>query len=82
VEHNTKKQGVPVSTRALVQRINRVLAGQTRKLKRTRGGRAIQDLGEWYVIEAAKNFVLAKRVDPEEMGRELGALAPFEFMVD
>jgi hypothetical protein len=74
-------QRVPVTLRALAQRINRVLAKRDEQLKTTRGGRARVDLGDHYVIDVARNFVIAKGVDLETWGRELGVLQPWEEVV-
>jgi hypothetical protein len=79
---------VPVSERALVQRINRALAqkhgkfGQSRigmvQLKKTKGGRAIQDLGEYYELDVYRNTIRSHHVDIEKLARELGALEKWE----
>jgi hypothetical protein len=71
-------EGVPVSERALVQRINRHLKKRDAVLKATRGGQAREELGDYYVIDGARNIVSAKHVDVEALGRELGALMPYE----
>ena len=47
----TKHKGVPVSERALIQRINRKLASDLEVLKTARGRRAEFDLGRYYVID-------------------------------
>lgn len=73
---------VPVTTRALVQRINRVLAKQGEVLKKARGAHAPQDLGEWFYLDTKNNVVRRKHVDVEEFGRELEVLKPFENLVD
>ena len=82
-----KRTGVPVSERALIQRINRKLnadrptprqSGTIDVLKRARGARAELDLGRHYVIDLRSNCVLHKDVDLEEFGRELGVLRPYE----
>lgn len=69
---------VPVSTRALMQRINRKLKGDDRMVKPTRGERAKRDLGDYYVLDLNKNAILHRNVDLGALGRELGALLPFE----
>lgn len=71
-------KGVPVSKRALIQRINRRLARDGEKLYATRGRRAFQDLGEFHVIDVDRNFVAQKDVDLEELGRNLKVLSPWE----
>jgi len=75
------KAGVPVTARALIQRINRALAKDNEILKTTRGERAVQDLGQYYVLDFNMNAVMRKDVDIEEFGRQLGALKDFEKLV-
>ncbi len=75
------KQKVPVSRRALVQRINRALAGEEECLRTARGGRARQDLGDFYVVNYNRNFVVRKDVDPEDLARELKVLADHEALI-
>src|SRR5262245_2533729 len=73
-----QKKRVPISERALVQRINRKLATENEVLKKTRGASAIQNLGDYYILDLHKNLVLANDVDPIALGKELGVLADFE----
>jgi hypothetical protein len=70
-----------VSLRALIQRINRKLALDDEKLKASRGARAIQDLGDYYILDFSRNVISAKYVDPESLGREMEVLAPWESVV-
>ena len=67
---------VPVSMWAVIQRINRKLDGQV--LKTTRGGRAKLELGDHYVLDLRKTFIVLKNVDPEAYAREIGVLADWE----
>lgn len=69
---------VPVTMRALVQRINRKLKEDDRVLKASRGERARLDLGDFYVLDVSINGIAEKQVDPEDLGRELGVLQPYE----
>ena len=69
---------VPITIRALVQRINRKLAEDGEVLKAPRGARALQELGDYYILDINLNAVLHKDVDVEELGRELGALKDYE----
>jgi hypothetical protein len=71
---------LPITERALVQRINRKLKGQGEALRTTRGRRG--DLGDFYVVDLNRNFVVDKHVDLEECGRELGVLKPHERMAE
>jgi hypothetical protein len=74
---------VPVTTRALIQRINRKLAAQDEQLRATRGeGQARMELGDYYVINQNRNAVVSKHVDPEQCGRDLGVLRPWEQIVE
>jgi hypothetical protein len=72
---------VPVSVRAIVQRINRVLQENDRQLKAARGGRALQACGRFYVINVKSNTVVQHNVDLSELAQELGTIKPFEALV-
>ena len=74
----TKNPRVPVTVRALVQRINRNLAKDGRALHAARGERARLDVGDFYVIDVSVNGVVKTNVDPEAMGREMGVLQAWE----
>jgi hypothetical protein len=82
VTARSKRQMVPVTTRALVQRINRSLAKQHKVLKKARGARALEDLGAWFYLDTNRNVVLRTRVDVEGLGRELGVLDPYEKLTE
>ena len=69
---------VPVSHAALIARINRRLAHDDKRLRKSRSERARQALGEWHIINVNRNLISATDVDPEELARELGILAPYE----
>jgi hypothetical protein len=79
-----KKQNmkVPVSERALIQRINRKFRSEdgppARELKKTKGARAKQELGYFYVLNTERNFIDEHHVDPEALGRELGVVSESE----
>ena len=72
----------PVSERALAQRINRVLAKQDEKLLKARGSRMVESVGIYYIVDISNNNIAIKEVDIEELGRELGALKPYEALVE
>lgn len=87
-----KKRAVPVTERAVIQRVNRKLAEKHGKipsspptarvvLKKTRGWNAVQNLGEFYTLDVYSNTVLDTHVDLEAEARELGALADWETLV-
>jgi hypothetical protein len=85
-----KKQTVPVSERALIQRINRALAKEVNPscLKKTRGARAGEALGTYYTVDiqhgrpstAMSQGVGYANVDLEKFGRKLGVLQPYEHL--
>jgi hypothetical protein len=77
----SKKQSVPVSLRALMQRVNRALANQDETLKTSRGERCRQQMGDYYIVNTSRNFIVDKNVDPEELGRELGVLKAWESVI-
>jgi hypothetical protein len=75
---------MPVTMRALLQRINRELLrvglanGGARQIKRGRGA----DAGGYYILDVGRNEILAWGIDPEETGRRMGVLAPGQVVVD
>ena len=73
---------VPVTLRALVQRINRKLAHTEEVLKTARGQRAIADLGNYYILDWGSNLVSAWHVDPVKLAHELKVLAAWEYVED
>lgn len=74
---------VPVTRRALIARINRTLRKQDETLKAVRGdGRARQELGDYYILDAAHVRILRANVDLAAIGTELGVLAPYEKLED
>jgi hypothetical protein len=82
----TKKRGIPVSERAVVQRINRKFLSQdgppARELKKTRGARALLDLGDFYVLNTERNFVEEHHIDIEDLAREMGVLNESEYLFE
>jgi hypothetical protein len=79
-----KIKKVPISERALIQRINRRLKQDGEMLRSARGtwhqGRWYPDsnLGRYYIIDFMRNFVIHVRVDLEAYGRELEVLREWE----
>ena len=76
------KAKVPITMRALTQRINRALLKQDERLYKSRGMQMYLDVGDFYVVDLRGNWVAGKDVDPEELGRELGVLKEYERVVD
>lgn len=71
---------VAVSRRALIQRINRVLAKNDEALKARRGGRRQID-GDYFIVNVARNWMVQEHVwerDLEALGREMEVLAGYE----
>jgi len=79
VKKNTK---CPVTRRAVIQRINRRLAPDWRALRTSRGWGATSNLGTHYLLDTYRNEVVDTHVDVEGYARELGALEPWESLVD
>lgn len=79
VSRDADGRRVPVSTRALIQRINRKLRADEQTVKQTRDGtRARLDLGEFYIYGWNPTNIVAFNVDLQSLGREVGALQPYE----
>lgn len=73
------KQTVPVNERALLQRVNRVLAKRYETLKRPRG-RLREELGRFYLLDLNHNVIRDRSADLEALGRELGCLKEWEHL--
>jgi hypothetical protein len=74
----TPARRVPVSFRALMQRINRKLAKKEEQLCSNRSDHWSSDLGAYYVLNLRSNSITDDHVDPEALGREIGVLRPWE----
>lgn len=72
---------VTVSQRALIQRINRALKKEHQAVKIPRGQRMQQDVGDYYLLDYSRNFVVnADRygLDLESFARELEVMEDWE----
>jgi hypothetical protein len=79
-----KKEKVPVTLRALVQRINRSLSHSGRALRRSRRYHNHDvihydpNLGEFYVVSTEHGWLVEKDVNVEQLARSLEVLASWE----
>jgi hypothetical protein len=73
---------VPVTRRALIQRLNRRLSEDHQVLKKSREGFVRSNLGEYYILNLDLNQVDAMHVDPEILAKKLKVLAPWEIIID
>ncbi|MEX2175885.1 MAG: hypothetical protein WD872_16100 [Pirellulaceae bacterium] len=77
---------VPVSRRAVLQRVNRKLAPQSEMLKAWRRSGAenyaTYEPGDLYHLDFSRNLMLHVNVDLEAMARDLGALAEWETITE
>ena len=73
-----KRPKMPVTMRALTQRVNRKLKPDLEMLRVTRGAQMQQDVGDYHVIDFRKNWITHKHVDPEQMARDMGVLHEWE----
>jgi hypothetical protein len=71
-------QKIPITKRALVQRINRHLRKRNEALRGKRGG----NTGEYYLVDFTRNTLIDDSVGIEKLGRELGILKPYERVED
>jgi len=84
-----KKPGlkVPVGERTLIARINRKLRDDddpaaAEVLKKSRGDRAREQVGNYYVVTQSGGYMVHPDVDLEEFARKLGVLKPYEELAD
>jgi hypothetical protein len=77
-----KGMKVPVSVRAVIQRINRKLKPDLEALKISRSARMRSQAGQYYIIDYRMNAITNLDVDPEKWARDLGVLADWEAVAD
>ena len=78
----TKATKVPISVRAVIQRINRKLKQDLEALKVSRSERMRFDVGRYYIVDYSINAIQHHNFDPEALGRELGVLKAWEQVRD
>ncbi|RJP38992.1 MAG: hypothetical protein C4548_12490 [Desulfobacteraceae bacterium] len=76
-----KNNKIPVSIRALTQRINRKLNKNGEKLFKSRRT-DLKNLGEYHVVDLNEKVVKNFDVNIEMLGREIAALAEWEVLED
>jgi hypothetical protein len=74
----TKKLTVPISHRALWQRVDRKLRQRDELLKAARSERGRQQLGDYFVISSKYGGIVQDHVDIETLARKLGVLKSWE----
>ena len=77
-----KPKLVPVRIRAVVGRVNRLLAKEGTVLKKTKGETAREGVGEYYILDLNSNSIRKSNIDLEKTARDLGALAEWETLVE
>ena len=73
------KNGVTLS--AIIKRINRKLKPDWKQLKVTRGWRARNDLGDYYIIDVYRNMIINCHVDPVTVAHELDVVGLEETVI-
>ena len=70
---------VTITRRALIQRVNRVLAKNGELGEVLRKARSDQaTVGDWFIVDLKSSAIFQTRVDPEALGRKLGVVKPYE----
>lgn len=71
--------GVPVTSRALTQRIQRKLKTEGSKLYKSRTVEAKNRAGEYYIVDTIKGIITETHVDLKEIAYRIKVLEPFEY---
>lgn len=75
----TKQHFVPITRRALVQRIGRALEKRGERLKANLRPGLAPDIGTHFTVDIDKKSVVQTHLDDlEALGRKLGVLNPYE----
>jgi hypothetical protein len=70
---------IPLSLRALTQRISRALARDGKVLRKTRAAPARSRVGDYFILSS--DGIVAHHVDLQQLGQELGALRNYECLI-
>ena len=70
-----------ISMVTLLASINRKLSQDGLELRKSRNSRSVHKLGEYYAVNLNRNFLVAKDINPEVWGRELGILGKDDSVV-
>jgi hypothetical protein len=73
---------LPVSKRAVLQRINRKLRKNMEMVRTLRGHRWQSDGGRFFRVDLDRNVLIQKHVDLDQLAKDLGVLYPYEEIVD
>jgi hypothetical protein len=73
---------IPVTRRALTQRINRVLAKENQKLLASRSWGAKSNLGDYHIVDTYRNAVVDYHIDLVKLAKEMHVLADWEKLED
>ena len=70
---------IPVAIRAVMQRVNRRLATEGKRLKTVRKGQRYRaEIGPYFVVSLKTGRLIEIRIDLEGFARQLGALSDWE----
>lgn len=71
---------IPLSLRALTQRIARHLAREGKTLRKTRAASARDHVGDYFIL-SDNGGIIAHHVDLQQLARELGVLQAYEHLL-
>ena len=72
------KRHAPVTSAAVLKRVNRRLARDAQQLRKNRGGPYTERLPAWIQVDLDRNAIIGGTDDLEAYARELGVLAGWE----
>jgi hypothetical protein len=75
----SKPISIPITGRALFQRLSRALARDGKMLKKTRAAPARSAIGDYYIIN--RDGIVAHHVNLVQLAREIGALQSYEYLI-
>lgn len=75
-----KRQTVPISERALIQRINRALKKDGEILKKARSTTTSSAVGDFFIVDTNLTGIVHRDIDLEDLGRKLKVLQVFEHL--
>jgi hypothetical protein len=76
------KNKVSVTTRSLLQRVNRALRPDQVLKSNRRSERMTEETGLYYVLDLKQKAVVQRHVDLEQFAKKLGAMQAWEELIE
>ena len=71
-----------IDKRAIIDRVNRRLKKKNKKLYRAKSPNIQNDFGSCFIVDLLEGRIAQRHVHLEDYAREIGALEPYEYIME